>query len=118
MRRYCLESIDTAQKVIAAADSKQASDILLLDTGRRGFTDFFVICSGETDIHLDAIENEIVHSLKKGGILPLHREGSTSSGWKLIDYGDVVVHIFIPEKRRYYGLEELWHEASTVLRIP
>lgn len=86
--------------------------------GKCNFTDYFVICSGETEIHLAGIEKEIVHSLKSEGLAPLRREGVASSGWMIIDYGEIVVHILNPEKRRYYSLEELWHQANVVIRIP
>ena len=82
-----------------------------------GFSDYFVILSGETSRQMDAIYDEIVRLLKKEGVLPLHYEGSVASGWLLIDYGDVIVHIFSPLEREYYRLDELWGEASTVVRI-
>jgi ribosome-associated protein len=58
-----------------------------------------------------------MHSLKDEGILPHHREGTVASGWLLLDYGDVVVHIFAPAERQYYQLDELWSQAKAVVRI-
>lgn len=81
------------------------------------FADYFVICSGEADRQIRAIFEEIEHALKKEGIMPHHHEGTVDSGWLLIDYGDVIVHIFSTEERDYYRLDKLWDEAAAVLRI-
>ena len=91
---------------------------MLLDVqGLCGFADYFVICAGESQRQLRAIYDEIDKSLKKEGVLPYHREGGFDSGWLLLDYGDVIVHIFSAEEREFYKLDEFWHEAPTVLRI-
>ncbi len=81
------------------------------------FADYFVICSGETKRQIKTIYDEVEHVMKKGGILPLHREGTADSGWLLLDFGDVIVHIFAPLEREYYQLGELWSEAIPVVRI-
>lgn len=100
------------------ASDKQASNIVLLDVhGLCGFADYFVICAGESQRQLRAVYEEIEKSLKKEGVLPLHHEGSFDSGWLLLDYGDVIVHIFSAEEREFYQLDEFWREAGTVLRI-
>jgi ribosome-associated protein len=100
------------------ASDKQASNIVLLDVrGLCGFADFFVICAGESRRQLRAIYEEIEKNLKKEGVLPHHREGGADSGWLLLDYGDVIVHIFGAEEREFYNLDGLWHEAATVLKI-
>lgn len=101
-----------------AAGNKQATDIILLDTSEVcSFADFFVICSGESSRQLHAIVEEIEHVLKKEGVLPHHFEGTSDSGWLLLDFGDVAIHVFSPEERERYRLEELWSNARTVLRI-
>ena len=101
-----------------AASDRQASDIVLLDTrGVCSFADYFVICSGETERQIKAIYEEVEHSLKKEGVSPHHREGTLDSGWLLLDFGDVIVHIFAPFEREYYLLAELWSEAIPVVRI-
>ena len=100
------------------AGDKQAQDIVLLDTrGICSFADYFVMCSAQSSRQIKAIYDEIVHSLKKEDILPRHREGMVDSGWLLLDYGDVIVHIFAPTERDYYQLDELWSQASPVVRI-
>jgi ribosome-associated protein len=103
---------------VEAASEKQATDIVLLDArGVCSFADYFVICSGESERQIQAIYEEVAHALKKGGVLPHHHEGTVDSGWLLLDFGDVIVHIFAPSEREYYDLDKLWHEASPLLRI-
>ena len=113
-----LEAIEVARKAVEAASNRQASDILLLDVrGICSFADYFVISSGESDRQLRAIYDEVEHILKKEGILPHHCEGALDSGWLLLDFGDVIVHIFAPVEREYYQLDELWSEATPIVRI-
>ncbi|MFC2040917.1 ribosome silencing factor [Chloroflexota bacterium] len=113
-----MEALVVARKVVEAASDKQATDIVLLDTQKVcSFADYFVICSGETQRQVKAIYDEVEHVLKKEGILPHHREGAPDSGWLLLDFGDIIVHIFAPFEREYYQLDELWSEAIPVVRI-
>ena len=113
-----MEALEVAHRAVEAATEKQASDIVLLDARTVcSFADYFIICSGEVDRHIRTIYDEIEHALKKDGILPRHREGTVESGWLLLDYGDVIVHIFSVSEREYYRLDELWREAILVLRI-
>ena len=107
-----------AHKAVEAASDKQAIDITLLDTqGVCSFADYFVICSGDSERQIKAIYEEIGHILKKAGILPHHHEGTIDSGWLLIDFGDVIVHIFASFEREHYQLDKLWSQASTLVRI-
>ena len=104
--------------MVEAASEKQAIDIALLDAREVcSFADYFVICSGDTNRQMKAIDDEVEHKLKKEGILPHHHEGTVDSGWLLLDFGDVIVHIFASFEREYYQLDKLWSQASTVLRI-
>ena len=113
-----LDPADEARKVTEIASERQASDILLLDVSEVcGFADFFVIMSSLTARHSEALRQEIESGLKSYGAAMLHREGSGSSGWILLDYGAVVVHIFSPEERDYYQLDRLWARGNTVVRI-
>ncbi len=113
-----MEGIDVARKVVAIAEDKQACDILLLDTrGTCSFADYFVILSGDSERQVDAIFEEIRHALKEAGVYPHHVEGTPESGWLLIDYFDVIVHIFSPEERENYQLDRLWSNAKPVVRI-
>ncbi len=76
-----------------------------------------MICSGESERQIEAVCDEVAHVLKKEGISPHHREGTLDSGWLLLDFGDVIVHIFALPEREYYQLGELWSEAIPVVRI-
>jgi ribosome-associated protein len=103
---------------VEAAADKQASEIVLLDVrGVCSFADYFVICSGESERQISAIYDEVGHRLKQEGVLPHHHEGTVDSGWLLLDFGDIIVHIFAPFEREYYQLDELWNQATPVLRI-
>jgi len=113
-----LEAIEAARKAVEAASDKQANNIVLLDTRSVcTFADYFLICSGESEKQIKAIYDEIEHVLKKAGERPCYREGSTDSGWLLLDYGDFIVHIFAPAEREYYQLDELWGNAAPIIRI-
>lgn len=113
-----LEGIEVARKAVEAASEKQASDIVLLDVDRIcSFASYFVICSGESARQITAIHESVEEALKKEGLKPHHREGDLDSGWLLIDFGDVIVHIFAPTERDYYQLDELWSQAVPVVRI-
>jgi len=107
-----------ARKAVEAASDKQASNIVLLDArGVCSFADYFMICSGDSDRQIQAIYDEIGHALKKEGILPHHHEGTVDSGWLLVDFGNVIVHIFTLIEREYYRLDELWSRAKSIVTI-
>ena len=76
-----------------------------------------MICSGDSERQIETIYEEIGYILKEAGILPHHHEGTVNSGWLLIDFGDVIVHIFTLFEREHYQLDRLWEQASTVVRI-
>jgi ribosome-associated protein len=101
-----------------AAD-KKALDIVELDLrGVIDYTDYFVICSGNSDRQVKAIADAILAGLKADhDVRPKRVEGLTQARWVLMDYLDVVVHIFVPEVREYYGLERLWGEAPARRRL-
>jgi len=91
---------------------------MLLDArGVCSFADYFVICSGDSERQIKTIYEEIGHILKQANILPHHREGTVDSGWLLLDYGSVIVHIFTSFEREYYQLDKLWSQAIPVVRI-
>lgn len=101
----------------AALDQK-AENLKVLDlTEIAGFTDYFVICSGTSDRQVRAIVDEIMESLKEMGAKPLACEGYTEGRWVLVDFGDIVVHVFQEALREYYDLESLWADAPRV-KIP
>jgi len=82
------------------------------------FADYFVICSGESDRQVKAIIDAISQQIKKEHISPLREEGTPESGWILLDFGDVIVHVFSSIERDYYQLDQFWEKASTKVRMP
>ena len=100
------------------ASEKQARDIAMLDVRALCFfTDYFVICTGDTKRHIEAIWQGIDEVLKTKGVVTHHNEGTPDSGWMLVDFGSVIVHIFAPLERDYYQLDQLWNKAIPVVRI-
>lgn len=82
------------------------------------FTDYFLICSGESRRQLSSLADSVTEEAKnKANVKPWGQEGEPEDGWVLIDYGDLIVHLFNPETRRYYDLEDLWRNAHVVLRM-
>ncbi len=81
------------------------------------FADYFVLASGQTVRQLEAMLESVNGGLSPDGLEPMGREGDASSGWVLLDYGDVIVHLFGREERTYYDLEGLWHDAMPVVRL-
>jgi ribosome-associated protein len=106
-------SVELAQALAGFALEKKAHDVLELDMrGLVGYTDFFLICSGNTDRQVKAIHDAIHEGAKRElGIFPRRVEGAGRAQWILMDYLDVVVHVFTPTTREFYRLEQLWGEA-------
>jgi len=104
---------EIAQAIAGYAADRKAIEIVQLDLREIiGYTDYFVICTGRTDRQTKAIHNAIHIGMKNDhGLLPRRVEGLTESSWILMDYLDVVVHVFTPDMREYYRLEQLWGEA-------
>ena len=113
-----MEAIDIARRAAEIASDKQASNIVLLDVcDVCSFADYFVLCSGDSQRQLNAIRDEIVIALKEDEVTPHHSEGGEDSGWLVLDFGNVIIHIFAPQEREYYDLDELWSKAKTVVRM-
>jgi len=111
-------SIELARRIVELAEDKKAADIVLLDlSALTTMADCFVICSGGSERQLDAIAQGIVDGLRAEKVRPFGREGMAASHWVLIDFGNVIVHVFTPPERDYYDLERHWSEAKTVLRV-
>jgi ribosome-associated protein len=112
------DAADLAHRIVEIASDKKGNDIVMLRTAElTTMADFFVICSGRSDRQVAALSGAIVDELRKEGIRPLGMEGRESSRWVLLDYGSVIVHVFAPEEREYYGLERLWGKAAKVVRV-
>lgn len=113
-----LDGLSTAHLIVEAASDKKAQDIVLLDVHEvTSFTDYFVICNGTSERQLRAIADGVDEALAAVGISPFRREGTPADGWVLLDCSDVVVHIFAPESRTFYGLEKLWERGRIVARL-
>jgi ribosome-associated protein len=107
------KQVDTA---VAAALDKKATDVLVLDLRKAGgFTDYFVLCSGQNARQIKAIADAVEERLGAQRVKPSHVEGYERAEWVLLDYFDFIVHVFTPEMRTFYGLERLWGNAT---RIP
>jgi ribosome-associated protein len=105
----------TAQRAARVALDKKAADLIVLDVqGVSSVADYFLVCSGKSTPHLRTIIDAIRTELKADGVRPLHAEGRPESGWVLLDYGDVLVHVFLEDTRAYYALERLWGDAPSV----
>ena len=105
----------TARRAARAALDKKAVDLTVLDVqGVSTVTDYFLVCSGRSAPHVKTIADAIREELKEDGIRPLHAEGQADSGWVLLDYGDVLMHVFLADTRAYYALERLWGDAPSV----
>ena len=107
---------ELAQSIVEYAVDRKAVEIVQLDLrGMIGYTDYFVICSGRTERQTKAIHDAINEGLKsEHGRRPRRVEGLPGARWILMDYLDVVVHLFVPETREYYRLEQLWGEAPVL----
>ena len=115
-----MEGLDLANRITEIIVDKQGENILILDLHDiTTITDYFVICSGASRRQLDALQSAIREGMKKAGesILPQSVEGGPESGWILLDYNSVIVHLFDPETRDFYRLEELWKNGRVVTRI-
>jgi ribosome-associated protein len=103
------------QRAARAARDKKALDLVVLDVHAvSSVADYFLVCTGRSTTHLETIAEAIRVELKADGIRPLHAEGVGASGWMLLDYGDVLMHVFLEETRLYYALERLWGDAPAI----
>ena len=105
-------------KIINILDKNKALDIVTIDlNGKSSIADHMIIASGTSSRHLQALSEMIIERLKKEGISNCHIEGKNSDDWKLIDGIDIIVHIFNPEKRKFYNLEKMWSELLPKERL-
>ena len=112
-----LDAEDLAREGVAAALDKKGSDLLVLNlSGISSFADYFVICSASSDRQAQAIADAIEERLRAAGRRPISVEGYAAARWILLDYGDVLFHVFLEESRRFYALERLWGDAGDETR--
>jgi ribosome-associated protein len=115
MTRAVPASRDLAVAAARAASAKQAADVVILDVRSLiVITDYFVICSAATQRQIKTVIESIEDAIRPMGERPARREGEAGAGWWLLDYIDVVVHVFGDEERAYYDLERLWRDAPRV----
>jgi ribosome-associated protein len=114
-----VEALSLARRIVDLASDKLASDILLLDIrGVSLIADYFVIATAGSERQASAILKDLSDRLlEEFGRKPLHTEGKPDSGWVLLDYGDVIVHVFSPTQRNFYNLEQLWSAATPIVRL-
>jgi len=113
-----LPSLPHAMRAVSTALEKKAEDVVLLDISSVSImADFFMICTVRTDTHARAVRDAVTQALEQAGLKMRRREGSDASGWVLLDWGDVVVHIFGPSEREFYSLEKLWGDARVIAHV-
>ena len=113
-----MEANELARKIVTILEDNKAEDIVLIDVSKQvDITDYFVIANGTSDRMIDALANYVVDGVRDD--CPIHGmiQGITGGGWMLIDYGAVIVHIFSPDRRAYYSLEDLYKESKVLLRV-
>jgi ribosome-associated protein len=99
-------------------EEKKGENIVLLDvTGIASFTDYFIICNGSSTRLLDALAETLDRAARTEFSLHSRIEGKSDDGWMLLDMGDIVVHLFSPDQRKYYSLDELWNEAKVIVKF-
>ena len=104
-------SLDLKNKIVKKLDSNKALDIITIDLeGKSSIADFMIIASGTSSRHIQALSEQVYAELINSGIENCKIEGKDSSEWKLVDAHDVIIHIFHPEKREFYDLENMWSE--------
>ncbi|MGB9673872.1 MAG: ribosome silencing factor [Anaerolineales bacterium] len=104
--------------MVNTLENKKGEDILLLDLREIiPFADFFILCSGTSDRMLQALADAAVESVRDQYHLKGRIEGEGMDGWILVDFGDVILHVFSPERRNYYNLEELWSNGKVLLHL-
>ena len=107
-----------ARNVVDVLEEKKGEDIVILDIKELAdFCDYFVISSGTSDRMLQALADGVIENMRQHHKLKGRLEGLPQDGWLLIDFGDVIVHLFSPDRRNYYRLEELWSRGKVILRL-
>lgn len=114
MKPSTLTSEQKRDAIVAAAEDKKANYITEIDLrGKTIIADFFIICSGTSNIHIRSVADGIVETLEKIGIRQHRIEGYSEANWVLLDYGDVIVHVMSEDQRHFYKLEKLWAGTET-----
>lgn len=114
-----LETLELVRKILDIIEDKKGSDILVLDIREISLlADYFVICTAESERQFGAMVDSMISEIKTYGVYTLGSvEGTPDSGWILVDFGDIVVHIFSPKQRDFYALEKLWRDSKVVVHM-
>lgn len=113
-----LDSESLANLAVDVLSEHQALDIALIDISKTSsFTDYFVIATAQSPLQFSALADYLESTLKPEGHDLRHREGTPSSGWMLLDFGAIIVHVFAPDQRSFYRLEDLWARTSPIVRF-
>ncbi|MPZ24617.1 MAG: ribosome silencing factor [Dehalococcoidia bacterium] len=116
--RSLLADPELGKKIVDVLVERQAEDVLLLDISKVcDFADYFVIASGQNVRHLQTLKSTLDSDFARAETGAFHEEGTPDSGWILMDYGDVIVHLFSEAQRDYYNLENLWRSGTQVVRV-
>lgn len=110
--------LDLTHKIASILDSKKAIDLTVLSVkGISPIADYFIIATGTSSTHINALAEYVEKGMAESGVFIRHREGKINGGWLLLDYRDIVVHIFSDDQRQYYALERIWSDAVRVSLI-
>ncbi|WP_336595953.1 ribosome silencing factor [Bellilinea caldifistulae] len=113
-----MKPIELARSIINTLEDKKGENILLMDIQDIAtFTDYFILCSGSSERMIESLADAVLENAKKEFQMIGKKEGYAQGGWVLVDLGDVIVHLFSPEQRDYYRLEELWSQGKILLRL-
>ncbi len=113
-----LESAELAHTIVNLVEEHLAEDIVMLDLRSVSIlADYFIICSATSERQSRALVEAVDEGVGRLGKAPIGVEGSADAGWILMDYGDVILHVFSPEKRAYYGLDRFWRQAPVVVKV-
>lgn len=109
-----MTELELAREIVKVLDNKKGMDIKLIEITEHSIVaDYFVIVSGTSNTHVKALADEVDYEIAQKGIVPAHIEGR-ATGWILLDYSSVLVHVFTSESREYYNLERLWQDARAI----
>ena len=116
--KILLQSSEYARLAVDVASDKLASDVVMLDIRKvSDFTDFFVILTVESTRQMRSLVDDLEMELQQNGATLHHREGAPNTGWMLLDFADVIVHLMTPDKREFYDIEGMWSHGVEVVRI-
>lgn len=116
--RWNLNTVETARRLVEVLEEKKGENIILLDvTGVASFTDFFIFCNGSSNRMLTALAETVDRTARTEMGVHTKIEGKADDGWVLLDMGDIVIHLFDVDRRKYYALEELWNSGKVVVKF-